>query len=420
MPSALRPSAIALLLACACASPGHEARDARSEVYDLIRRGSFGEAYARARELRDARPGDPELESLHRDATLALLLAQGRDATFDGKLDQALARFEEAARLAPGSAVAAQWLEKTRTSLAERWLNDALNLHAEDRLPEAIAAYEKALEYRPGYESALRGIESARSLAAYRQNKAEGYYDDGVRALAAYWLEEARWRFGSTGKYLPEHGRARLRSALTSEMLSEQRSIVAEGLEERGLFAAAEREYKLALRLDPRNGSAAAGLERVIPEVKAARTLDQAEMYVLRERYEEALAELERAEKLTKRQADRVESLRARIGDQRLQTLYARALNLEKDQRYPEAIAAYGELLALVDYYEDAQTRRGTLEEYVRLAAQYYEAAEAESDPRRRLELFSAIRGFWSEYRDVTERVRELEAQLPREAPGEE
>ena len=210
------------------------------------------------------------------------------------------------------------------------------------------------------------------------------------------------------------------RRGQTDEMIAEQRSTVAHSLEEAGLYRAALRDYEIAVELDPESAEAREGRDRVAPEAEAKRLLDEAGMLVLRERFDEALAQLDRAAPLTTRQSEDVTAMREGIAQQRLETIYKRALGLERDQLYPDAIAVYDELLVEADYYKDAQTRRSTLEEYVRLAEEYYADAAAETDPAKRLEYLRAIRGFWIEYRDVADQIIELEAIVPQESEGED
>lgn len=413
--SSLHLLSLPLLLLASCSGAARDRGQVRTEVSELIRHGQFDEALARAEKLREEQPGDPEVAELHQKASVAWLLAEGRAASFDDRLEDALELFERAHRVDPRSEIVREWIEKTHEGLAERWLNTALNLHAEDDLEGAIAAYGMALEHVPGYPSAVRGLEEALILAQYREGKGEDYYGEGVLALSEYWLEQARWHFTSTGKYLPEYERAERRRGETEEMLSEQRTVLAQSLEDAGLFAGALRDYELAFELDPENAEAEEGRARVAPEAEAARILNDAGMLVLRERYDDALAQLDHAAMLTTRQQDQIEALRLQVADQRLETMYRLALNLEKDQRYPDAITAYGDLLDFAGYYKDAQTRRSTLEEYVRLAEGYYAAAAKETDPAKRLEFLRAIRGFWIEYLDVAEQIEELEAALPPE-----
>ena len=119
---------------------------------------------------------------------------------------------------------------------------------------------------------------------------------------------------------------------------------------------------------------------------------------------------------------DTIGQLEAQIEDERVLALYNKARTLERDYRYPSAIEAYDDLLEIAPYYEDALSRKATLEEFVLLAEELYtRALDAESDEEA-LQYLRQIPILWPEYRDVEERLLEVEARLgiEEEEPEEE
>jgi hypothetical protein len=52
--------------------------------------------------------------------------------------------------------------------------------------------------------------------------------------------------------------------------------------------------------------------------------------------------------------------------------------------------------------------RRDTLQEYIRLAAELYDKAAAESDVAKKLEYLQQIRVFWPEYKDIQAQIGQL------------
>jgi hypothetical protein len=68
----------------------------------------------------------------------------------------------------------------------------------------------------------------------------------------------------------------------------------------------------------------------------------------------------------------------------------------------------YGELLEKAQFYKDVIARKDTLEQYMRLAAELYEKAAAETAPEKKLEYLQQIRVFWPEYKDVQVQIGEL------------
>lgn len=398
--------AVSLPFLVGCASGARAPEE--NVVEDAIRHERFAEAVRLAARLAEERPG-PEAEALQRRATVAWLIDEGRRATFEDRDEEALALFERAARLAPNSDTARTWVNKTRRKIARRWETRGAEHFSSGELEEARAAYEKALEYWPGDELALRGLAAIEVLTDYHEERATHYYHEGVRAFAEYWLERARSRFSYAEKYRPGDERAERREDQVSALIAQQRLLVAEELEERGLWAAAADEYRLALRLDPsKEEEIRPRLERAEREARARELLTAAEMAALRGERDEARKLLAEGRALTVAQTDRFDEMEERLAEVELQQLYQHALDLERDYRYEEAIAAYDELLAKTDFYLDARARRDTLAEYVAEARRLWEEAEAAPDDATRLDLLRQIEVFWPEYRDLQDRLREL------------
>ena len=396
----------ALAALAACAAPGG---NGAHDVEDDVRHGRFEEAVRTASRLREQDPGNVRYEELHRDASVAWLLDHGRRLTFRDRDEEALESFLEAQTIDPESPQAAAWVDKTRRKLSRTWAERGLELHASGRLEEAIEAYERALHHLPGERSAVTGLAEAVIQVNYRLGLGKAYFDEGLRAMAQYRLEQARSRFTYTQKYQPGDERAAARRGQVESLLAGQRLAVAVGLEGLGKFAAARNEYRLALALDPLLVEASEGSERCRDEARASVLLSEAKMEVRRGRLERAQALLDEGEVLTTRQKDLFEGARAGIEQTRLEAVYQRALTLERDFLFEDAVARYDELLGMAEFYKDALARRDTLKEYIRLASELYErAANAASDEERLGEL-RRIRVFWPEYRDVAEQVQRLE-----------
>jgi tetratricopeptide (TPR) repeat protein len=110
-------------------------------------------------------------------------------------------------------------------------------------------------------------------------------------------------------------------------------------------------------------------------------------------------------------QRDDVSLLQAGIEERRLEDRYLEARTLSDDYRYPEAVAAFDELLAMAPDYKDAALRKSTLEEFIRLAEEFYaKALEAEDDAVAEEYLRAIHPIIWPEYKDVVERLKAIEA----------
>jgi tetratricopeptide (TPR) repeat protein len=160
-------------------------------------------------------------------------------------------------------------------------------------------------------------------------------------------------------------------------------------------------------------------MDRCSKEVEAQRLLEMADYELLRKNYDRAGEQLSRGELLTEKLKERFEGARARIQESRHEDLYVEAVALEKDQRYPEAVEKYQELLDIAQYYKDVFTRRDTLKAYIELAASLYAKADSAASDEERFDFLSQIEVFWPDYRDVRSRLEGLrKARTPADASG--
>jgi tetratricopeptide (TPR) repeat protein len=378
----------------------------QERVNDLVSHGHFAAAVREADEYRRANPDDARADSLHRLASVAYLLEQGRRATFKDEDVAALALFEQAREIEPTSAEVASWVDKTKRKLAETWVGRGLEYHAKDELPAAVEAYEKALEYVPGDHSALNGLATAVFHINFRQGLSERYFKEGLQALSRYWLEQARSRFSYATKYEPEDARTSQRQNQVEKLLAGQRVTIAAQLESGGHYDAARNELRLALALDPENKEARAAKERCDNEAMAAARRREAAIAVMRGKFDDADKLLTEGAALTKAQAEEYVTARADLQTARYEKVYQDGLALERDMQFPEAVAKYGELLKITEYYKDVLTRKETLEGYIRLADELYAKALAATSPEEKRAFLKQIELFWPEYKDVEDQLK--------------
>lgn len=405
---------LCLLALPSCRSAGEAT--GRELVLREVRHGRFERALEQAERLLEASPRDPALQALHRDVQVALRLDQGRDRVFLGQLDEGLAAFREAAELDPGNEVVRSWIRKTQLQLADAWLDRAADLSGTDRLEEVAQAYEKVLEHDPGNATAVEGQARTLLLMNYRSGQSWSYFNQGLNGFRRLKLEQARRDFHISNEF---HGNdpARERMVQVEKQLAEERIEQAEQFEHDGFWFAAGNEYRLALLIDPENERARAGLDRMDRETRAATSLSEAEMEIRRGELEDARETLETVEALTEAQKDSVSLLQSGIEEKGFEELYGRALSLTEDYRYPEAVAAYDELLAVAPHFRDAEQNKATLEEFIASAEEWYQQAlTAQSDADAMLFLRMTLVA-WPEYKDAVERLAALEARVVEPEP---
>jgi hypothetical protein len=395
-----------ILLALALASSGclgtKGEKGPKEEINYLVHHGDYLEAVQRANELRESDPENALFIELHRGASVAYRLEEGRRHTFEDNDEEALVKFEEALAMDPSCEMAASWRDKTREKLAMVWYHRARELHADSEgLGAAVEAYRYALEYRPDFDIARKSAVTALVQMNHREGLSDDYYNEGVRALHDYGLELARSRFDYSSKYRPGDDRPVRRATEVEALLSQERLAVAFNLEDAGLYAAARNEFQLALLMDPANEEAAVGRDRMKIEAEATRLMEKAGMMILRGEWNRARMILKQARELTQRQVDQIDDLLADIDDARIRTLYEQALDLEHDFRYAQAIVIYTEIMSEREFFDDTRARMSTLEEYVTLAADLYSRAAETTDLAKRRNLLSQIETFWPEYKDT-------------------
>ena len=383
-----------LLVACQTA-------EADRSVSDLFKAGQYEEALALARTQVEDAPDDPYHVGVERMAEVALMLDEARDLTLAGEHPAALEVLFEADELAPGHPVVQEWIQKVVGELTDSTLAMAGQASIGGDYDRAVELYERALVFNPDEERARAGIARSLLLVNYRAGMGEQYYTEGVRSLREYWLGRASTEFAANGKYSPEDPRGAQRREQVAELLAEDRVLMAEDLELKGLFHAARNEYRIALLFDEESKAAAMGLARMDKEVAAFAQLGEAERARLKGDYKGAAEALAEGAQLSASQDDAFASARIDLDEARWSELYRQARDAEADGRYQKAVAFFDLLLQETGYYEDAVQRRETLLDMVALAERLYAEFQKAKNPDVKRQKLEQIAVFWPEYKNV-------------------
>lgn len=404
------PCAAALLVLAACAS---EPRLEEEGVRSLVNHGRHAEALVLAERRAREAPDDEEAQADYKLASVAALLESCRRSCFADRDEQALAFVEQALEIAPDDPVVQSWHRKMMAKLADRARAQAIEAHAADNLELARQKFEEALRYAPDDLRAKDGIAQVLLQINHRAGMGEAYYREGAQALSTYFLHEARTLFSYTIKYQPGNERASHRKGEASSMLAEDRAAIAADLESRGLYAAAENEYRIALLIEPSLEAAVAGRERAGREARAQALLEEAARLTLRGRFADARALLQANRDASETLAERFDLALAEVEDAELEALYRTGLDYQADGRFPEARDAYARLLERSQYYKDAITRKEVVEGFIQRADEKYAQALAAQTPEEQIQLLREIQVFWPDYKDVRERLKALGAARP-------
>ena len=396
---------LALLTLGACQTTREDERD--RGVPALLREGRYARALEQAEREHRRRPDDPEAEDEYRLASTAVLLERGRRTLFEGNNTEALELFLEAKRLAPEQPVIDDWIYNVRQKLALHWQRQGMVAQADGDLNLAVEHFNKSLEYLPDFERSRAALMRVLLQLNYRAGLGEKYYEEGVRDLHEHLLEEADFGFSAALKYSPDSERAGKRLERTRTQLAEERATIAVQLELAGAYAAARNEFRVALLLDEDCELALEGLARAEREAEAAEYLREADRRILRKEYDLAREALEAGRALSEFQQPAFDDLEQAIAGAMHSDLYQEARTLESDEQYEAAVAAYADLLEQATYFEDAITRKSTLEDYIEDAERLYAKAEAAGSIEEQLGYLRQIAVFWPDYRDVAERLGE-------------
>jgi tetratricopeptide (TPR) repeat protein len=401
-----RPLLVTALALAACQSSG-ERRDER-EVPTLLKEGQYREALQLAEAAHRERPDDPVATDEYRLASAAVLLEQGRRMLFADRNEEALRRFLEAKRIAPEEPVIDDWVYNAREKLALLWHRNGMRAQAGGDLELAVDSFERSLDFQPGFERAESSLMRTLLQLNYRQGLGREYYDEGVRDLHEHLLDEAEFGFSAALKYSPQMDRAAERRHLARVQLAEERAALAAQLEAENAFAAARNEYRMALLLDLDCLPAQSGYARADREEDAAAHLREADRLLLRKDYQGARAELATGLELTEVQHAAFDAMESAVIEAQHGDLYKRTRTLESDEQYAAAIEVYEELIEEATYFQDAITRKETLESYIENAERLYEQAAAAASGEERAAYLRQIEVFWPDYRDVQEQLAEL------------
>lgn len=410
-----RPLTLAALLLSACASSNSTPEQLLLEVQTLTRSGDY-QAAAKAAEAAKAQiPADSPLQEELARAAVEVSLASGlevvRTLSFADRDDEALALLAELEESFPDEPMVEAWRRRVQRKQADYWFEVARSAMASSQFEAARLAYERAIGFEPDHDLAPAGLARVELLEEYRAGLAEDYYFNGVRDLTEQRLDESENSFEKSRRYDADSSRTRRRIVEVRREKAQGRVAYAEQLVADRRYAAARAEYAEASRLDPESEEIAEALGAMRVEAEVAALLSEAESFVLRSEFEEAELLIAEAAERTVLQADLVEAAREGISSTRVGLSYQRALDLEHDFLFAEAIELYGEVLSGRDFYEDARARKEALETYVVEAARLYAEAQAATDPATKLAKLRQIETFWPEYEDILELISELEGE---------
>ncbi len=408
--------ALLALLALACASGPRVSDISIQSIESLTRNGDYARAArASVQLLDDLGPSSalrPRVIALQEEISIASGLETVRQMVFEGREVEALAIVEDLKAAHPGVEAIDAWMERVRTKIADGWFEMARAAVADERFDDARHAYAMSVEFDPTRAVVQDLLTELDRVEAWRAGVADEIYYSGVGHLVGGRLLEAAGDFGKVGKYREKPTRAKQRVSEVNVLLADARVASAAALVAEGHFSAAAKEYEEAARLNPNSEQIAADLERMRAEARANQMLIEGRSMILRGELERGAEEITAGLELTDLQKDAFQSELDGIGERRVRAAYDRALGLEHDFQFEQAVVAYEAILESRDFFRDCRARIDVLKDKITEAERLHaEAAQAE-DGAAELALLRQIEVFWPDYRDIPGRIRALTKEI--------
>ena len=392
----------------ACAGP----RDYLGEADFHFQRSEYIIAHDTLLLAQATYPDDPEIEKRLRRIRLPYLLKLAQSKVFRNEDEEALEILSRVQVLDPGNAVAERWIAKAKEKLAMRNVVEGDEHRVSGDLELALEKYHNALTYKPGFAWAEEGKQLLTAEWERRRQRANEHYLEGVRTLAEQQFAQTTYHMGIALEKDPSLELARRPKASAARSAAEQRYRLAQKMQDAGFFRAALQEYKALAAQHPDLPELEARIEHMKRESEADDIANRGEMAVFRNDFVEGRRLLEEAYELSISQRDSIGEKLAVVLERELDARYVNAKDLELQNQFEEAIAAYKTIdEAWSGGFRDVKARISQLEESVAAAAESYAAAvaaEETGDKAAAIDAYGDALLYHPGYKDAQERRERL------------
>ncbi|MFQ5507487.1 MAG: hypothetical protein ACE5F1_22210, partial [Planctomycetota bacterium] len=296
-----------------------------------------------------------------------------------------------------------EWLTKAKSKLSEQRVREGLELLARGKIQEGRRRFQDALLLWPGNPWARFHLNAVERSLAHKHDNADRHYRRSLEAREQGDLQRVWYHTGASITSEPGHESARRIHLWADRMLASERRERGRELEQDEFWGAAARAYREAERLAREaelDWAAAVGedAKRMENEMEAMRLFELSSRRLLAGRIEAAKESLEQADKLSMNRA-LVVAMQARIRLHETEAILAEAIQLKRDQRYAEALERF-RVAADRDPGGDAGSYIEQISEILAIAQELFdEACELEKQEK------------WSE---AVDKWQELETVHPR------
>lgn len=406
----------AVLLAAACST-----RTAIQRSDEFLAEGYVLQAYEeleseRIRQMQFGGEVDGALQKAYDEVRFRYLLERGRQEIYADRELQGIATLNDALQMQAGDEMALQLIDRAERKLAKRETVIGTDHLLKNDFENAIAAFRKAQQYKPGFKAAVEGEERVQAAVARLHGEAQKQFLEAIRKMPEFRYPEVDWHAQAALTRDPSRADAAdVKERAMKELAQGSRRRADEARDAKN-YGAALMEYRSARDLAADLPGIAEAIAQMEREVQATWKTEQAQLEMQADRFAKARALLDEAYELSTLERTTINELRLQTSRRVGMTQYAAARDLELQGLKQEALVAF-EAIATEwpTGLDDEQTRIGALKLDIDAAVKAYaagEEAEQKGELAVALDQFKTARTYYAKYRDVEQRVAQVEAKM--------
>ena len=370
----------------------------------------------RVRQIQSGGEVDSDLQRIYDEVRFRYLIDRGREEIYADRELQGVATLRDALNLREGDQAALQLIDRAERKLAKRETVIGTDLMMKSDFEGAIAAFRRAQQFKPGFAAAVEGEASVQRSVSRLHAEAQKQFLEAIRKLPEFRYPEVDWHAQAALTRDPTRvDAADVKQRAMKELAKESRRRADQSREAKS-YGAALMEYRAARDLS----ADLPGLEELIAqmerEVLSTWKTEQAQLEIRADRFAKARELLDEAFELSTLERTAINELRLQTSRRAGMTQYSAARDLELQGMKQESLLAFEAIAAEWPAgLDDEQTRIGAPKLDIDAAVKAYadgDEAEQKGELAIALDQFRTARTYYAKYRDVNQRIAQVEAKL--------
>ncbi|MGE3174419.1 MAG: hypothetical protein AB7O97_17445 [Planctomycetota bacterium] len=359
-----------------------------------------------------------ELEAAWLDLRYRYLIDLSREAIYANREQRGLELAGQALAMRPGDAAAAELIARAKRKMAVRATAAGQTALAKGDFEDAMLAFQEALVHLPGYGPAEEGVAAVREAVSRLHREAQEQFLEAIRKMPQFRYSEVDWHATAALSRDPSREDAgEVQDRALKELAIEAQRRAEASKAEKG-YGAALMEYRTARELWSGLPGVDDYIRQMEREVAAMQKIEAAQLAIQADRLEDARHQLDAAYELSQLERTTIDELRFEARRRAGTIRYEAARDLELQGDKAGALAAFEALSAeWPDGLEDERTRIGALRSDIAGAEKAYTAgvaAQERGDLADALDQFRTARTYYEGFKDVAQRIEQLQAELER------